>query len=150
SGRLRSVRVMITLRGHRPVSVVVAVVFLAALFVTMQPAAVAAAPPGTNLLVNPGAEIGECSPNGLQGVTVPGWAVTAGMPDIVCYGTAGGWPTSTTPGSPNRGQAFFAGGGTGDASLQQTVDLASAAAAIDGGGVTYSLSGWLGGWSSQN
>jgi hypothetical protein len=141
---------MITLRSRRVLCAAATTAFLAAAVIVVQTAAVAAAPPGSNLLANPGAEVGECSPDGLQGVTVPGWTVAAGMPNLVCYGTAGGYPTSSTPGSPNRGRAFFAGGGTGDSSLQQTVSLASAATAIDGGGVTYSLAGWLGGWSNQN
>jgi hypothetical protein len=33
--------------------------------------------------------------------------------------------------------------------MQQTVDVSSAAAAINDGGVTYNLSGNLGGWSDQ-
>ena len=32
--------------------------------------------------------------------------------------------------------------------MTQTVNVASAATAIDGGAVTYNLSGWLGGWTT--
>lgn len=103
-----------------------------------------------NLLVNPGAETGECSPNGEVGVTIPGWTITVGMPNIVCYGAAGGFPTQSTPGSPTRGNAFFAGGATGNGAMQQAVDVSSAATAIDQGTVTYDLNGWLGGYQSQN
>src|SRR5262252_4817407 len=84
------------------------------------PAQPAQAATSSNLLVNPGAETGECSPNGQQGVTLPGWTITSGMPNIVCYGTAGGYPTSTTPGAPDRGNSFFAGGATGNGSMEQT------------------------------
>lgn len=117
---------------------------------TMSMATTAGATTSANLLLNPGAEIGECSPNGLQGVTIPGWNITSGMPNIVCYGTAGGYPTSSTPGPSSRGNAFFNGGGTGNGAMEQTVDVSSAATAIDAGSVTYSLSGWLGGYGSQN
>lgn len=103
-----------------------------------------------NLILNPGAETGECSVDGQEAVTLPGWTITNGTPTIVCYGSPGGYPTSTTPGPTNRGNAFFAGGATGSSTMEQSVDVSSAASAIDAGGVTYSLSGWLGGWSSQN
>ncbi len=73
-----------------------------------------AAPKRTNLLINPGAEIGLCTTSGLDAMTVPGWTVTAGSPDSVCYGSVG-FPRSTIPGPAVRGRAFFAGGATGDA-----------------------------------
>ncbi|MFL6112219.1 MAG: alkaline phosphatase family protein, partial [Catenulispora sp.] len=41
-------------------------------------------------------------------------------------------------------------GGTGDGGLSQTVDVTAAATAIDTGNVPYTLSGWLGGYASQN
>ncbi|MDH6136743.1 hypothetical protein P3T37_006174 [Kitasatospora sp. MAA4] len=104
-----------------------------------------------NLIVDPGAESAAiCSPNGLDGMTVPGWTVTSGEPNVVCYGAAGGYPTASTPGSPTRGTGFFAGGATGNSGLSQTADVSSAATAIDTGGVGYNLSGWLGGYGSQN
>lgn len=104
-----------------------------------------------NLIVDPGGEDAAiCSPNGLDGMTVPGWTITSGEPDVVCYGAAGGFPTSSTPGPANRGVGFFAGGATGSSGLRQTADVSSAASAIDAGGVTYNLSGWLGGYASQN
>jgi len=102
-----------------------------------------------NLVVDPGAESAAiCSPTGLDGMTMPGWKVTSGEPNAVCYG-ASDFPTSGTPGSPTRGTAFFDGGATGNSSLTQTVDVSSGGTAIDAGGVTYNLSGWLGGYSSQ-
>ncbi|MFI6683786.1 alkaline phosphatase family protein [Streptomyces sp. NPDC050485] len=113
----------------------------------------AAAAPATsgNLLVDAGGESAAiCSPNGLDGMTVPGWTITGGEPNVVCYGAAGGYPTASTPGSPTRGKGFFAGGATGNSGLSQNVDVSSAASAIDAGGVGYNLSGWLGGYASQN
>lgn len=99
-----------------------------------------------NLLVNPGADSGNCTKSGLDGLTVPGWTVTSGMPNVVCWGT---WLTSATPGPSTRGTGYFTGGATGSSGLSQTVPVGSAAAAIDTGTVTYSLSGWLGGWSNS-
>jgi phosphoesterase family protein len=110
---------------------------------------VAAAATGTNLILNPDAETGTCTTSGYDAMTLPGWVVTTGAADAVCYG-ASGFPSSGTAGPSNRGMAFFAGGATGDSTMTQTVSVASSAGAIDGGGVTYSLSGWLGGWSTQN
>lgn len=131
----------------------------AVLAVAAAPAAVAHTAPDTahpavtsgNLLVDPGAEnVAQCSSNGLDGMTVPGWTISAGDPDGVCYGAPGGFPTASTPGSPTRGAQFFAGGGTGNSTLSQTVDVSAAASAIDAGGVPATMSGWLGGWSNQN
>jgi hypothetical protein len=101
-----------------------------------------------NLILNGNAGTGLCTPNGLDSMTIPGWTVTAGHPASVCYGAAG-FPTSSTPGPSDRGQAFFTGGATGSASMWQQVDTSSARAAIDRGRVRYQLSGWLGGYASQ-
>ena len=112
-------------------------------------AAPAATAAGTNLLVNPDAETGLCTQSGYDAMTVPGWTVTAGSPDSVCYGAIG-FPKPGVPGSPDRGRAFFSGGATGDGSMTQTLSVAPAADRIDGGGVQYRASGWLGGWAGQN
>ncbi len=102
-----------------------------------------------NLIVNGNAEAGLCTTSGLDGMTLPGWSIVSGLPDVVCYG-ASGYPTANSPGPADRGTGFFAGGATGNATMTQTVDLSSAATAIDAGGVTYALSAWLGGFSNQN
>ncbi|WP_194914826.1 alkaline phosphatase family protein [Catenulispora rubra] len=103
-----------------------------------------------NLLVDAGAEdAAQCSSNGLDGMTMPGWTIVSGDPNAVCYG-ASGYPDASTPGSSNRGNQFFAGGGTGNSDLAQTVDVSAAASAIDAGGVPFGLSGWLGGYAGQN
>jgi Phosphoesterase family len=112
-------------------------------------AAPAIAAAGTNLLVNPDAETGLCTQSGYDAMTVPGWSVTAGSPDSVCYGAIG-FPKADVPGPPDRGRAFFSGGATGDGAMTQTLSVASAADRIDGGGVQYRASGWLGGWAGQN
>ncbi|HKD97694.1 MAG TPA: alkaline phosphatase family protein [Micromonosporaceae bacterium] len=109
----------------------------------------ALAPAGSNLLLNPGAETGLCTTSGFDAMTVPGWTVTEGASDSVCYGSVG-FPRPDVPGPDDRGRAFFSGGATGDASMSQRVDVSSATSAIDRGGVGYQLDGWLGGWAGQN
>ena len=106
------------------------------------PAATAAATSG-NLIVNGGAEAGYCTKDWTAATTIPGWTVLSGSPDVICY-TAGSF---SYPSSPAPGTAFFAPGDQGDGAMQQTVNVSSAATAIDGGAVTYNLSGWLGGWT---
>lgn len=114
---------------------------------TLGPVAANAATSG-NLIINGDAESGLCTTTGLDTTTMPGWTITSGGPDAVCYG-APGYPTASSPGPSNRGNAFFAGGSKGNAQAQQVVNVSSAATAINAGGVTYNLSGWLGGYASQ-
>lgn len=85
------------------------------------PLARAVAGPGTNLLLNPGAQAGDVSAQGWDAVTIPGWRVTSGLPTVVRYGTprfprAGRWPAA-------RGGHLFAGGAGGTARLRQQVAL---------------------------
>lgn len=99
---------------------------------------------GPNLLNNPGAEAGA------TGSVVPGWNTT-GTFEVVSYTAGGGFPLATDPGSPNRGAKFFAGGSSAPTSTAlQTVLLGQFAAEIDTGSSAFTLSGWLGGFSSQN
>jgi hypothetical protein len=114
-----------------------------------------------NLLVNPGAELGDPSLSGYSSVSVPGWTVT-GTPTVIEYNTPrrlpwpfaspgltlpplGGFPSSNT-GGPGAGLQFFGGGNVATSSLAQTVDLSAAASNIDAGAVPYTLSGRLGGF----
>ncbi len=112
-----------------------------------------------NLLVNPSAEVGDPSLSGTSSVTIPGWSVT-GTPTVIEYGAKRrtAWPLST-PGpvwgsypsarpSPTDTQ-FFGGGNVGTSTLSQTVDLGAAAPSIDAGAVPFTLSGRLGGTSTD-
>src|SRR5580704_7007945 len=119
-----------------------AALFCAAFSVAAMTAQVlpAAASGGGNLIVGGDAEAGYCTSDWHAATTVPGWTVTAGSPDVICY-SAGSF---NHPSSPAPGKAFFAPGDQGDGAMAQNVDVSSAASAIDGGGVTFSLSGWLG------
>jgi uncharacterized protein (DUF2141 family) len=105
-----------------------------------------------NLIVNGGAEIGTGSLDGLAVTSVPGWNVT-GLFNEVQYDASdgqgvGGWPTFSAPGSADRGQNYFAGGGGGVSTATQYVNLAPASSQIDRGNVTFSLGAWIGGTGS--
>ncbi len=115
---------------------------LGALLVAVVPAN--AATSSGNLIVNGDAEAGYCTNDWTAATTVPGWTVVSGSPDVICY-SAGSF---AHPASPAPGSAFFAPGDQGDGAMRQTVDVSSAASAIDAGGVSYNLSGWLGGWTN--
>ncbi|BFV60689.1 hypothetical protein KCMC57_up57930 [Kitasatospora sp. CMC57] len=99
-----------------------------------------------NLIVNGDAETGGyCTNDWSAASTVPGWTVQAGGINSMCY-TAGSFGLPSDGNAP--GKSFFGPGNFGDGAMSQTVNVASAAAAIDGGAVTYNLSGWLGGWTT--
>lgn len=94
-----------------------------------------------NLLVNPGAELGDPSLSGYSSVTVPGWTVT-GTPTVIKYGTLRrlpfpfaqlptlpaclGFPSSTSE-PDGVGVQFFGGGPVASSTLTQTVNLTGAA-----------------------
>ncbi|TGD89741.1 phosphoesterase [Mycolicibacterium sp. CH28] len=115
-----------------------------------------------NLLVNPGAELGDTAGFGNSTVAVPGWTLT-GTPTVVQYGELrNAWPIGLSfawpslpaiisfPGinaaPPNGGNQFFGGGNVATSGLSQTVDLSSAGAQIDSGTTPFNLSGYLGGY----
>lgn len=100
----------------------------------------------SNLLINGNGESGTCTTDWSAVNTVPGWTVTQGSPSIVCYSIG----SFNTPGGGSGGNAFIADGPYGDSALRQNVSVASAASTIDGGHVTYNLSGWLGGYTVYN
>lgn len=105
---------------------------------------------GTNLIVNGNAEGGSASPDGNTVVSIPGWTVTGNL-TVVPYGISGGFPATSDPGPANRGNNFFAGGPNNAASsATQTINLSGGATQIDAGGVTFTLSGYLGGFQTQN
>lgn len=99
-----------------------------------------------NLLVNGDGEAGTCTADWSAVNTVPGWTVTQGNPSTVCYSVS----SFSTPGNASGGNAFIADGPYGDSALRQNVDVSSAASAIDGSNITYTLSGWLGGYTTYN
>lgn len=104
---------------------------------------------GTNLIVNGDAETGSGSPDGDTIFSVPNWT-TSGAFNVVKYGAPGGFPTITDPGPASRGKNFFAGGpANASSSATQAINIADGAVTIDGGLVTFGLTGYLGGFSTQ-
>ena len=91
-------------------------------------ASAAVAAPGTNLLANGDAEVGDTSFRGYDEVIVPGWQVVQGLPTVVRYGVKA-LLSRHDPGPADRGAGYFAGGAGGSADLRQVVPLA----APDGG-----------------
>jgi hypothetical protein len=101
-----------------------------------------------NLLTNGDAEAGPINTTGSAKEPPSGWETTGQM-RALAYGTAT-WPSADDPGPPNRGEALFIGGPSDPIStITQRIDLASRAATIDAGLLTYALCGWLGGFGSQ-
>jgi hypothetical protein len=106
---------------------------------------------GENLIFNGDAEYERGYPGyeSTPDAWVPGW-FDAGYFTVVEYGSPDGYPTSSDPGPEDRGENFFAGGEANEASeATWTVDLSPLASEIDAG-ATWTLTGWLGGYASQN
>jgi YVTN family beta-propeller protein len=105
-----------------------------------------AAPPGTNLLLNSGAEAGDVSQQGWDAVTIPGWQISQGLPTVVSYGTKGfpgaAGAAAQPPGHPGR---LFAGGAGGPAVLTQQIPLRTTAGHGAAPGTRFRIAGWLGG-----
>lgn len=114
----------------------------------MAPAFAGGAQLNKNLLSNGAAEAGEGSASGFDVLPVPKWT-SNGDVTVVLYG-APDFPNQDSPGPTSRGLKFFAGGpNNAQSSLSRTVNLKALAADIDTGTVQGTLSGWLGGYSSQ-
>lgn len=95
---------------------------------------------GDNLIVNGNAEAG-----------TSGWTSYNGIGVFSSVAYSSNWVQPTQPGPVDRGNALFVGGsGLAYAAAFQTVSLGSFASGIATGSVGYSLSGWLGGWLSQD
>jgi len=118
---------------------------LASIFSAVAPAALAATTTG-NLLQNGDAETHLCTDDWTAQTPVPGWRVVRGAASVVCWSAFAHMnevPVLPRNGTP--GNALFAAPGA-DTAMEQVVDVAAAARAIDQGGVSFVLSGWLGGW----
>lgn len=117
-----------------------------------------------NLITNGDAEAGSASADGTP-VAVPGWNIHGTNFAVVAYDGRSGsilFPPSAG-GPPDHGANVFTGGlhsgntgsaacGTNSADVScatQTVGVSQGASLIDAGGVTFSLSGWLGGFGAQ-
>lgn len=101
---------------------------------------------GHNLIANPGAEKGKGA-NSDDKVKVPDWKQTGGF-TATRYSWSGGDVNGKSPGPKTRGKNYFYGGPAAARSTG-TQDVAIGAAGISGGKAQFTLSGWLGGFSSQ-
>ena len=103
---------------------------------------------GPNLIVNGDAENGLGSSDG-SNVSVPDWTTSSNF-TAVAYGSSDYLPANS-PGPTDRGSNFFAGGpSNASSSATQTISLASDSAGINTGTTQFNLSGWFGGYSSQD
>jgi hypothetical protein len=119
---------------------------LAALAVVAAP--IGAAGQSANLLVNPGAEAQTGGTDSSGGLPPSGWTVS-GDETVVQYGASGGFPDPTVSAGIGGGSDFFAGGNDATSSADQVVDVSAAAAGIDAGQTTATLSADLGGFDTQ-
>jgi hypothetical protein len=107
----------------------------------------AAIPPG-NLVVNPGAEAGAGAADSSAQPPLPGWTVESTF-TAVKYG-APAFLTLEDGARLGGGVNFFAGGPGGAVSAaSQTINVSVAAAEIDGGKASASLSALIGGYDGQ-
>ena len=107
---------------------------------------------GPNLIVNSGGEAGPGSASGDDVLVAPGWTTQNHSSfTVVGYTAPNGGPTPVSPGPTDRGMNYFSGGPANEASsASQLIDLSFAASDIAAGGMGFTLSGWLGGYSGQD
>lgn len=121
---------------------------------------------GTNLIINGDAEEGQGDPIGnavgSDIPTIPGWTTTGSF-SVLNYGATGfsftnplgnvvnvTVPGTDVPGPSARGaNLFFGGANRASSSASQLIDISNLASTIDAGQGTFNLSGWLGGYSTD-
>ncbi len=95
---------------------------------------------GTNLIVNGDAEAG-----------TTGWTAFDGTAIFGSVEYSSNWVQPSQPGPADRGSRLFVGdSGNAIAAGFQTLDVSDLSGLIGQGQVSYTLSGWLGGWTTQN
>lgn len=106
---------------------------------------------GPNLVVNPGAEAGAASPDNYVVTGAPGWTQVGNATVIFYEPSSGSFPALTDSGPPARGANLFAGGTNNAASaFTQLIDVRGLAHVTDVSASRFLLSGWLGGFASQD
>jgi Phosphoesterase family len=122
---------------------------VAAVMLVMQATPANAGETTQNLLINGDAELRLCTNDWDAQTSVPKWRVLRGAASVLCYSAFGlAGETPVLPKNLPAGQALFGAPGA-DTEMEQVVDVAAAAAAIDRGTVGFHLSGWLGGWRDR-
>lgn len=103
-----------------------------------------------NLIVNPGAELGDAAANFSTTVAPQGWLTTEHFTAVAYDAGSTGDLNPTSGRNLQGGKNYFAGGTQSLASTAvQTIDVSGYAAEIDAGGISAKLSGQFGGFSSQ-
>lgn len=105
---------------------------------------------GVNVIKNPGAEDDLGATGASAFVTPSFWTVVVGNFTAVQY-NQGGFPNASSS-SPTAGKNLFAGGPPASGTVSsafQVYDLTSIAGLVDAGLVSFTLSGWLGGFDTQ-
>lgn len=97
---------------------------------------------GNNLITNGNAEMGPNATWPAPVLYIPGWS--SDTVSVSPYGGSG-WIQASSPGPADRATSLFTGFGT----MRQYLDVSPAASLIDGGTVTFAISGWLGGISGS-
>ena len=104
---------------------------------------------GVNLITNPNGDLDVGSASGNH-VNVTGWTTSAAF-TVIPYTAGNGYPGTGDPGPSDRGANFFAGGnGAAVSTATQQIDLSPNASDINAGNVTFNLTGYFGGFSSDN
>lgn len=101
-------------------------------------------------IVNPHAEDGAASPDGVVYVEIPGWEI-AGFMTVVAYGTPGAFPSASDLTDPGTTGKLFAGGpAVGLTTAGQTAVIPLAAwEGIDSGEWGVCAGALLGGWGAE-
>lgn len=104
---------------------------------------------GVNLILNGNGDLDAGSASGAH-VAVTNWTTSSAF-TVIPYSAGNGYPGPGDPGPPARGNNFFAGGnGAALSTATQEIDLSANAADINAGNVIFELSGYFGGFSSDN
>jgi len=102
------------------------------------------------LIANRDAEAGVGSVDGFSVVAIPNWTKQGNF-TVVNYGAPGGFPLKSDIGPDIRGKNFFAGGPDNALSKAlRVIDVSTLANAIDGNNIAFNISGFFGGYASQN
>jgi hypothetical protein len=137
--------VLMRFNRHRVLALMLAVLAL----LSLAPQRARAFSYGVNLILNGNGDVDAGSPSGAH-VSVTNWTTTSAF-TVIPYSAGFGYPGPGDPGPGDRGSNFFAGGnGAAVSTATQNIDLSANAADINAGNVIFDLSGYFGGFSSDN
>jgi hypothetical protein len=119
--------------------------------VGLEPAGPAPAAFGQNLVFNGDAEYNRGFDSNSTQQYAAGWDDPGpGGITLINYLAGGGFPSPSDPGPADRGDNFFSGGVNAVSTMTQRIDVSNLSDLIDGGGVDFMFSAWLGGFGAQN